>query len=421
MKTRASKPTTTASRAVEENGVQSATLEPSTNNPPLLFVLPAGASPDARVVTLPNLATSTSSRYLFCPEKGIHDFTRIAAPKKAPRSCLIAPDHSTTETSEDTSVLSTGYTIENADLYVTTPVDPLFILLPALIPTADSHEQLFLTIDDHLDKLAEGAKHLTHLLRTTKIQQSFEERADAVCDNVDLGHEKMFRLSNEKLLAELVRKAQRMVANGLPASIESNFVQEALRVPFIAVQQTGSEKDATLGAEATSGLDADASTQSTATEQSQPSQASAATEATSFASNTDSAPDNITTLLRLRTALNLLLSTYIPTSLHAPLNTLLACSSSPTDFTPLETHLAFIADAKRRAAALRSLSDNISRKRSTMNDEEAEEREATKKRKRDEEEAKKKNMSRGVKQLGKVNTSGMMKLSSFFTKAPAKK
>ena len=53
--------------------------------------------------------------------------------------------------------------------------------------------------------------------------------------------------------------------------------------------------------------------------------------------------------------------------------------------------------------------------------EEAEEREATKKRKKEEEEAKKKNTSRAVKQLGKVNTTGMMKLSSFFTKQPAKK
>lgn len=225
----------------------------------------------------------------------------------------------------------------------------------------------------------------------------------------------MFRLSNEKLLAELVTKAERMVANGFPASIESHFIQEALRVPFIAAQHSEPQD------EATSGADIDSSTQSTAIEQSQPSQTSAVSEATSVASNTGSAPDNITSLLRLRTALNLLLSTYIPAPLHIPLNTLLASPSSPTDFTPLETHLAFIADAKRRAAALRSLSDNISRKRSTMNDEEAEEREATKKRKRDEEEAKKKNMSRGVKQLGKVNTSGMMKLSSFFTKAPTKK
>jgi hypothetical protein len=418
MKTRASKPTTKATEVVEENGSQSATLEPSSNNPPLLFILPKGASPDARVVTLPNPATETPTRYFFCPEKGIHEFTKIAAPKQTPRSCLIAPDPSIAN-NEDTSILSTGYTVENADLYFATPVDPLFILLPALIPAADSHEQLFLTIDDHLDKLAEGAKHLTHLLRATKIQQSFEKRADAVCDNVDLGHEKMFRLSNEKLLAELVTKAQRMAANGLPASIESHFVQEALRIPMMAVQRTESQDEATPGADADA--DADSATPSTATDQSQPSQSSAVTEATSLASASDSTPDNITTLLRLRTAINLLLSTYIPSPLHTTLNTLLASPSSPIDFTPLDSHLAHIADAKRRAQALRSLTDNISRKRSTMNDEEAEEREATKKRKKEEEEAKKKNTSRAVKQLGKVNTTGMMKLSSFFTKAPAKK
>jgi hypothetical protein len=416
MKTRASKPTTKATEVVEEKGSQSATLEPSSNNPPLLFVLPKGASADARVVTLPNPATATPTRYFFCPDNGIHEFTKIAASKNTPRSCLIAPDHSIAN-DEDTSILSTGYTVENADLYFATPVDPLFILLPALIPAADSHEQLFLTIDDHLDKLAEGAKHLTHLLRATKIQQSFEKRADAVCDNVDLGHEKMFRLSNEKLLAELVNKAQRMAANGLPASIESHFVQEALRIPMMAVQRIESQDDVTTGADA----DADSSTPSTATEQSQPSQSSAVTEATSLASASDSTPDNITTLLRLRTAINLLLSTYIPSPLHTPLNTLLASPSSPIDFTPLDTHLAHIADARQRAQALRSLTDNISRKRSTMNDEEAEEREATKKRKKEEEEAKKKNTSRAVKQLGKVNTTGMMKLSSFFTKAPAKK
>jgi hypothetical protein len=225
----------------------------------------------------------------------------------------------------------------------------------------------------------------------------------------------MYRLSNEKLLAELVNKAQRMADNGLPASIESHFVQEALRIPMMAIQQTESQDEANPGA------DADSSTPSTATEQSQPSQTSAITDATSLASASDSTPDNITTLLRLRTALNLLLSTYIPSTLHTPLNTLFKSPSSPIDFTPLDTHLAHIADAKRRAQAMRSLSDNISRKRSTMNDEEAEEREATKKRKKEEEEAKKKNTSRAVKQLGKVNTTGMMKLSSFFTKAPAKK
>ncbi|KAG9519417.1 hypothetical protein KCV07_g4945, partial [Aureobasidium melanogenum] len=415
MKTRATKTPAKAAEINEDTQLESASLEPSSNNPPLTFVLPEGASPDARVVTLPNSPSSVPSRYLFCPEKGIYEFTKITAPKKTPRSLWIAPDQSTTQADENTSLVSTGYTVESADLYIATPIDPLFILLPALIPAADSHDQLFLTIDDHLDKLAERAKHLAHLLRSTKLQQSFETRADAVCDNVDLGHEKMFRLSNEKLLAELVAKAQRVVANRLPASIETHFVQEALRIPMMAVQRSE------LQDEPTPTPDADSSTPSAATEQSQPSQSSAVTEATSLASASESTADSITTLLRLRTALNMVLSNYIPSTLHTPLNTLLKSSSSPVDFAPLDAHLDHIADAKRRAQALRSLSDNISRKRSTMNDEEAEEREATKRRKKEEEEAKKKNMSRGVKQLGKVNTTGMMKLSSFFTKAPAKK
>lgn len=415
MKTRATKTSAQNAESSEESHLESARLEPSSNNPPLTFVLPQGASSDARVVTLSNPASSTPTRYLFCPEKGIYEFTKITASNKTPRSLLIAPVRSTTEASDNESIVSTGYAVQNADLYIATPIDPLFVLLPALIPAAGSHEQLFLTIDDHLDKLAENAKHLSHLLRSTKMQQSLEERADSVCDNVDLGHEKMFRLSNEKLLAELVSKAQRVVANGLPASIETHFVQEALRIPMMAVQRTESQD------EENPTPDPDSSTPSAATEQSQPSQSSAVTEATSLASASDSTPDSITELLRLRTALNMILSNYIPSTLHTSLNTLLKSSSSPVDFAPLHAHLDHIADAKRRAQALRSLSDNISRKRSTMNDEEAEEREATKRRKKEEEEAKKKNMSRGVKQLGKVNTTGMMKLSSFFAKAPAKK
>ncbi|KAI5270170.1 hypothetical protein E4T47_06363 [Aureobasidium subglaciale] len=414
MKTRATKSSTKATEAIEQTGFESPGLEASIN-PPLLFVLPEGASPDARVVTLPNPATTTPSRYFFCPTKGIHEFTKVAVPRKTPRSWLITPEQNTSGGLDAGSIVDKGYTVENADLFVATPVDPLFVLLPALMPAVDSHEQLFLTIDDHLDKLAEKAKHLTQLLRSTKIQESFEKRADAVCDKVDLGHEKMFRLSNEKLLAELFKKASRMVADGLPASLESHFVEEALRIPMMAVQRTESQ------GEETPSTDTDTATPSTATGQSQPSQTSAVTEATSLTSASDSTPDDITSLLRLRTALNLLFSTYIPSSLHTPLNTLLKSPTSPADFAPLDAHLGHIADANRRAQALRSLSDNVSRKRSAYNDEEAEEREAAKKRKKDEEEAKKKNTSRAVKQLGKVNTTGMMKLSSFFTKAPPKK
>ena len=86
------------------------------------------------------------------------------------------------------------------------------------------------------------------------------------------------------------------------------------------------------------------------------------------------------------------------------------------DFKPLETHLAHLNDLKKEAQALRSMSENISRKRGSEDDEEALEKAEAKKRKKEDEEFKKKNTSRGVKALGKADTSGMKKLSSFFTK-----
>ena len=53
-----------------------------------------------------------------------------------------------------------------------------------------------------------------------------------------------------------------------------------------------------------------------------------------------------------------------------------------------------------------------------MEDDEAVEARAEKKRKREEEEKRKKSESRALKDLKKVNTKGMKKLSSFFTKKP---
>ena len=93
-------------------------------------------------------------------------------------------------------------------------------------------------------------------------------------------------------------------------------------------------------------------------------------------------------------------------TLRTPLLALLSAR-----FAPLEAHLSSIAALKSEALSLRSLSDNISRKRAVELDEE-------KKRKKEEEAIKKKNEGRGVKQLKKVDTSGMKKMSSFFTVKP---
>ena len=100
-------------------------------------------------------------------------------------------------------------------------------------------------------------------------------------------------------------------------------------------------------------------------------------------------------------------------TLRTPLLALLSAR-----FAPLEAHLSSIAALKSEALSLRSLSDNISRKRAVELDEEKIAEREEKKRKKEEEAIKKKNEGRGVKQLKKVDTSGMKKMSSFFTVKP---
>jgi hypothetical protein len=124
-------------------------------------------------------------------------------------------------------------------------------------------------------------------------------------------------------------------------------------------------------------------------------------------------PEGIPHLLRLRTSLTYLFSAYMLPSLRTPLLALLSAR-----FAPLEAHLSSIAALKSEALSLRSLSDNISRKRAVELDEEKIAEREEKKRKKEEEAIKKKNEGRGVKQLKKVDTSGMKKMSSFFTVKP---
>jgi hypothetical protein len=129
-------------------------------------------------------------------------------------------------------------------------------------------------------------------------------------------------------------------------------------------------------------------------------------------------------LLRLRTALTYIFNAYVPRTLHTPLQTLLSSAQSTLalpSFTTLDTHLTALAKLKAEAVALRSISDNISRKRGYEEDEEKAAEREEKKRKKEEEDRRKKSENRSIKQLKKVDTSGMKKLSSFFSKVPAKK
>lgn len=461
MKTR-SRPAAKPTQA--ESDPPSNALAPSEPNPPKLFILPKGASADARIISLPNPATSTPNRYYFCPEKGFYEFTKIAAPRNAPRSWLLVPSrdayearraerekcdgHETephketashqgadADTAQDPST-SAGYIARSADLFVAAPIDPLFLMLPALAPpptsSKDSQKQLFLSLDDHLDNLSAASSHLRQLLRRHDLNGRIEQRVAAVCETVDAGDEKMYRLSPEKLLQELLAKAQRMAANRLPASMEEHFVQKVMHVPIMSVKREDSSVSAapvggtTDAAAAAAAAEADSQRPTAEAQESAESQTTVPTTATPLSRTSPatapplSAPEPIQHLLRLRTALSFLLSSYTPPHLRSALHTALS-NSRPIDFAPLDAHLARLAALKADAHALRAMSDNVSRKRAAADGDEAAEARAEKKRRKEEEEERRKRLeSRGVKVLRKADTSGMKKLSAFFGKAPAK-
>ncbi|KAL8964250.1 MAG: hypothetical protein Q9183_004588, partial [Haloplaca sp. 2 TL-2023] len=88
---------------------------------------------------------------------------------------------------------------------------------------------------------------------------------------------------------------------------------------------------------------------------------------------------------------------------------------------PLDDHLARIATLRAEVLATRSLSD-FSRKRNMGDDDEAAEDRAEKRRKKEEEEKRAKvGLSKGIRDLQKVDVKGMKKMSDFFGKKPVGK
>ncbi|OBT91020.1 hypothetical protein VE02_00164 [Pseudogymnoascus sp. 03VT05] len=454
-------PSTTRSKAKAKGpapktgtGATSATTQkkpvrPDSKNPPKLFVLPKDTSPTARIATLAHPRTSEPTRYFICPEKGFFEFTKIAAPKSQPRSWLLAPneeacaaeDSQTTANGEKEAAVkdegneytpSEGYITSSADLFLATPIDPLFLLLPALAGKSskprEEPKRLFLEADDYLDVLSSTSPHLKSLLGQDSLRRKFTDRLDAVCDTVDAG-ETMYRLSEPKLIAILAEKCTAVVEKGLPASMEDLLVSKALAVPLLSVTRgedcpdeelelADAESSATPKTEAVESQTPSSATDSSVTPVSEAS--TALTTPSPDAKPPIVAPEGVPHLLRLRTAFQYLCSSYIPASLSTSLASKLNTPSpdqaaSFPDFTPLDTHLAHLAKLRADALASRSMND-FSRKRG-FEDEEAGETRADKKRRKDEEEKlAKKNESRGVRDLKKVNVSGMKKMSDFFKK-----
>lgn len=443
----------TPSAHIPQSTVRDSNMEvQQAESPPKVLILPEDASPDACICTLAHPRTLTPSRYYFDPDNGLYEFTRVAAPRSTCQSWLIgrqtklanqkddAPPSEAQTTIEmpgselpgaSTRPISDGYIVKNAEMLIAAPIDPMFLLLPSFIDESSAKSptsnRLFLSADDLLEKLAERSKHFSHISSQDRLRLTIEKRLEAICDTVEAGDEAMYRLNHAKLLGELVQKAKTMVAKGFPTSMEERFIRKALETPVMTVKhEESSVPDATmsqhnmhtseLGGSVMDSQASDASAESTA------SALSVTTDMT--VPEEDAAEMNTSELyhlLRLRTALSYIISSYVPPAIARLLNALVLSGKSPIDFKTLDERLAEIAKMRAEALASRSLGD-FSRKRSMYEDDDAAETRAERKRKKEEEEKKKKaSESRGIKDLKKVDTKGMKKMSDFFAKAAVAK
>lgn len=451
------------------------TLEAETANPLRLFVLPKKATAAAKIVTLPHPRyTSKPTRFLVCPETGVYEFTQIASPKTAPRSWLITKDGGTKEgikaeetgaetTAADSCTFSTQ-TTQDADLFVATAVDPLFLVLPALVaepsftsgsdspprharsrsPSDDApkaSKRMFLAADDHFDALPQdGGSHLAQILRhQPAVRDLFTKRMAVVCDTVAAGDETMYRLNEDKVLLALLGKAQR-TSQHLPPSLEEKFVTRALEAPVQSIRSTagvssssaatnGSSTPLSMAGSVDSGAESQASATTTASLVSEASGLSTtSTAATSVAAGESDddlvvraamqAPEEVVALQRLRIAFQFICSRYVPPAITATLTKKLQGSSSASgiDFAPLDAYLAKLAQMRQATALARSAALDYAGGRKRTLDEDDDDRAEKKRKMMEEEKRKKAGESRGVKNLKKVNVSGMKKMSDFFKK-----
>ncbi|GKT94230.1 ribonuclease H2 subunit B [Colletotrichum tofieldiae] len=430
-RTRSTKPAPAAkTESSNASSTTKYTLPEESSNAPKLFILPSKATKEARIVSLPNPRYSKPTRYLLCPDTGIYEFTKIAAQKTTPRSWMIETPAGNVEGLQLEAQVTNG-----ADLFVATPVDPLFLLVPGLFGPTNAKtpetKRLFLCSDDHFDALSTSSSHMSEALRCPKTRALLESRMESISDTVDAGDEKMYRLSEKKLVLQILSKARSMSSNGLPASMEEKFVKKALEAPIqvqksqavtVAVEQapetTTDESNTPTPKNLSGESQSSVSTEdSTATAVSNASTAATSVEDGVIEETVVSAihaSDEVTSLQRLRVAFSFICSSYIATGMTSNLKELLADKeTSSVDFSPLDDYLAQLTKLRAEAASSRSMAD-YSRKR--MLDEEEEEARAEKKRKVEEEKKKKATQSRGVKALEKVNTRGMKKMSDFFKK-----
>ncbi|OKL63232.1 hypothetical protein UA08_01611 [Talaromyces atroroseus] len=412
-------PSTRSKAVTEKPGAKDPKTEAlqSVAVPHKTFILPSKRSDASRFLTLPNPSSGVLSRYFFDPTAGLYEFTAVSSTQFAPKSILFAAKDG--EEGEDKHRFR-SYVLKKAELLIATPIDVLFFMLPIVAPAdnAGSTSNMFQPLDDILDSQDELSQHLRHVLYDITFRPTLERRMQAICDIMDAADETLYRFSEQKLLNELIAKANRMVAQGLPASLEENFIRRVLDPPLMSVKRDDvvtTTVSATASKEDSQDLEVEETQSASATTVStisgQPS--GLATPATQPSTVDEiSSSESIARLLRLRIALSFMKQSYLPIHLVNKVEDSLKLSESPLDFTPLETRLKELADLRAEALASHAIGD-YTRKRGFEEDDDAERAEA---KRRKEEEKKKASESRGVRELKKVNTSGMKKMSDFFKK-----
>lgn len=283
----------------------------------------------------------------------------------------------------------------------------------------DARKSLFQPLDDILEYQLDEDKHLKYVFRQGR--QLMEDAMDRICDKVEAGDEKLYRLSEEKLLKDLIGKCERVIEQGLPSSLEDKFVTRALEAPVLSIKR---EEVTSTTITTTSGELSEAETDSFDTQSSTASTApstgcSEAASVTTVNTVVEDATTKIRHLQRLRTIFDFITSSYTSPQICTRLVSLLDSTKSSVNFAPLKSHLAHLAELRSEAAASRSLGD-FSRKRNLEDEEVNETREEKKRKLAEEEKRKKAGESMGVRALKKVDVSGMKKMSAFFTKAAPK-
>ena len=385
------------------------------------FILPKERSADSRIITLTPPTGGEDARFFFCPALGLYEFKKMNIPSADPRSTLFTRH---ADPGQAASGRLSGYINKSPETYIATPFDLVFILIPLLsggrLTKAPAGKTLFQPLDDLLEHHLRIDRHLRYVFEHGR--SWIEAAAALICDTVEAGDESMYRLNEDKILGLVLGKAENLVKRGLPASIEERFVKRALDKPVLNVKREESSVSVMAQVEdiELSETPIDASETQSSTESFTDSVTSQAVSQTTSVTTIDAAEDElvpvaVVDLLRLRTAFTFITSSYLSEHLGDCLSKRLASKTSIVDFAPLDTYLGELAKLRADALASRALS-TFNNKRG-FEDEDTAGARAEKKQKQDEEEKRKKaGESRGVRDLKKVNVTGMKKMSDFFAK-----